>query len=771
MIKNLSRAGNRYAQVKLSRRALLLTSSLIVLPQVCFAQAAGSITAVESAPTTAELLNDEIVVTAQKREQRLQDVGISITALSGGQLAASGVRESVDIVAQVPNLQNSGGNGAGTNVNFSIRGVSLPDFNDLTESPVATYYDEIYLVPLGASSFPPYDISRVEVLRGPQGTLFGRNTTGGIVHFLTNRPEQGKLFLDGDLEYGSYNTVGGKLVANVPVTDSVALRLSGIYRQNDGWIKNNYGLEDGGQLKTYSVRGQLAYDAGGPLTADMKFEYGHTQGANAIYHQILATRNPLTGLAEANPGQAENPWKIGANTSPQGIKGSDSYTWDMHLNYDLGGATLTSVSGYNNFSRTLFEDCDGGPERLCQPLYTSDSNQFSQELRLSNSTPSTTWTVGGYYLHQSARIHQIIPIFVSDAGIPALVIEDQARLKLNSYAAFFNIEQRLSDHLSLSVGGRVTHDVKNFNQNLEQYTSDTNFFAVWPQNGFDFNRTTVVASNVFNKGTVGDIATLASTIVAAKAQLNYKPAAGTLLYASISRGVKAGGFNNGFIEVTTPSSDIPYKPELVYVYEGGIKTDIFDRLMTLNASGFYYDYNSYQAFSFIGLGGVISNKKARLYGGEVELTVRPARGLTANVGVGLLDTKVYEITTPGPAFRTYYRQMPLAAPWSVNGRIRYEFAFKQGTMGVQSSFKATDRFYNDLLNNPATVVPSYVTFDGGIDFTGPDDRLKVSAFVRNMFNRKYRERAFDLSTIFGTVYEQFGQPRWLGVSVGYKIGG
>ncbi|CAN5117020.1 TonB-dependent receptor [soil metagenome] len=739
--------------------------------QQTLAQSAGGdagATPVASAPSMDDV--GDIIVTAQKREERLQDVGISITALTGAQMAAAGVRESTDIVTQVPNLQNSGGNGPGSNVNFSIRGVSLPDFNDLTESPVATYVDEIYLVPLGAGSFPAYDLNRVEVLRGPQGTLFGRNTTGGIVHFITNRPEQQKTILDAGVEYGSYDTLRVNGTINVPLSNSVAARLGGIYQRNSGWIKNIYGLANGGALETYSGRAQIAFADGGPLTADTKFEYAHTNGANTIYHQVIASRDPTTGLVETPlPQDDDNPWKSGTNTSPHRIRGANSYTWSGHLNYDLGGIMLTSVSGFNHYDRDVIEDCDGGPNRLCQTQYTARSKQYSQELRLSGTSALSSWTVGAYYLHQGARVHQNVPIFVSDAGNPAVVVDAAAKLRLDSYAVFANFEHNFTDTLSLSAGARVTRDIKKFAQDLTYFTTDTNFFNVWPDQGFTFNRTAIVAENIFNKNVSGDLAKLANTSVAAKVQLNYKPARGTLIYGSISRGVKAGGFNNGFIEVTTPAADIPYGPELVYVYEAGIKTDLLDRHLTINASMFYYDYKSYQAYSFVGLGGVISNKDARLFGGELEVTARPFRGLIANVGVGLLDSKVYDIVTPGPAFQTYDRQMPLSAPWSVNGRVRYEFALAGGTMGFQTSFKATDAFKSDMLNNPATVVPSYLVVDGTIDFSDAKDRLRVSVFAKNIFNNKYRERAFDLSTTFNTVYEQFGPPRWIGVTLGYRL--
>lgn len=751
----------------------LLAGTAILLPVAAQAQqaAAAAVTTPDAAsPPVAGKESDEggIIVTAQKREQRLQDVGIAITALSGDTLTKIGVRESTDITAQVPNLQNNSVFGPGTNVNFAIRGVSLPDFNDLTEAPVATYIDEIYLVPLGAGSFPTFDVNRVEVLRGPQGTLFGRNTTGGIIHFVTNKADPEQTLVDVEAEIGRFNTRRGTAVVNMPLGGGFALRASGIYQQNDPWIHNLYDQRDAGEVKTYAGRLQLGFDNGGPLTGNAKFEYGHAEGATTVYHQVVTSRDPVTGLVETpGPGDTGNPWFQSTNRGPHMLKGANSYTGLLSLNYDFDSVQLASISGYNHYDRYTREDCDGGPDFLCNTAYMSHSNQFSQELRLFNNGDRTNWTVGIYYLQQNAGLKQIAPIFVDSAGSPFLVALAGADLRLRSYALFGNVEQKLTDRLTLIAGARVTKDVKNFNQLLSYFTTPDNFFEFWPNAPFSPRVGTVLAANDFNKATAGGLTRLDVTDVAARIQLNYK-LDNALLYASVSRGVKAGGFNNGFIDVATPLDKVPYKPELVYVYEAGVKSDLLDRRLTLNGSVFYYDYPRFQSFGFQSLGGFLQTRKANLYGAELELAARPVNGLTVALGGGLLHTTVRGITTPGPAFRTYDREMPLAPHWSLNGRIRYDHEASFGTIGVQADFKATAAYNTDALNNPATVVPSYVVVNGRIDLAPASSPFRVSFFVKNLFNRQYRISAFDLSTSYHTIYEQFAPPRWWGLSIGYR---
>ncbi|MCB2014607.1 MAG: TonB-dependent receptor [Sphingobium sp.] len=715
----------------------------------------------------------EIIVTAQKRAQRLQDVGISITALSSDVLESTGVRETVDVVNQVPNVQNVSVFGPGLNPNFSVRGVSLPDFNDFTESSVSTYIDEVYLVANGAGSFPAYDINRVEVLRGPQGTLFGRNTTGGIIHFITNKPDQDEILFDGEVEYGRYDTLRTTAAVNVPMGDGLAVRVSGLYQENDPWIKNLNGQPDAGELETYAIRGQLGFDNGGPFTGNFKVEYGHVEGVTGTYHHVFATRDPVTGLVETPaPSTGRSPRKTSRNNTLHELIGAGSYNAALNLNYDFGDVVLTSVSGFNHYSRDSIEDYTFGAYDG-QAYYQSQSEHFSQELRLAKSGPMTDWTMGVYYLRQNGRIHYSAPVFAADdrpgGGVPFFIADAEGSLRLRSYAIFGNIEHRFTDQLSLAVGARWTRDNKHFEQDLFYNLTDEALADFWPSRPFGANVTGVFASNIFTDETVGALTRSKKGSLAAKVQLNYKPNRDTLVYASVSRGTKGAGFNNGFIEISATSDQIPYKPELAYVYEVGVKTDLLDRKLTVNGSAFYYDYKSYHAFGFATIGGFIANNKARIYGAELEIMARPVDGLLVSLGGGLLDTKIYDVTTPPPALRTYDREMPLAAKWNLNGLVRYDFAALGGDMAVQADFRATSKYHSDIVNNPATQIPSYAVVNGRVEYRAPDDTWRVAAFVKNIFDKKYLTSAFDLTTSFATINEQFGQPRWWGISLGYKF--
>lgn len=708
----------------------------------------------------------EIIVTAQKRAQSAQAVGISITALGADTLRQMGVRDSTDIVAQVPNLQNASVFGPGTNVNLAIRGVALNDYNDGTEAPVAVYFDEIYMVPLGAGSFPAYDLNRVEVLRGPQGTLFGRNTTGGIIHYVTNKPELGKTSGGVELGYGSYDTREANGYVNLAAGSDFAVRAAGYYHKNDGWMKNSLGQPDSGVIDSHAARIQARYKSGG-LDANFKFEYAHAQGPATSYHGLPASRDPVTGVVQLD-GPDNSPWKVGENGDPNFLAGASSYNGGAYISYDFGDVTLNSVTGYNHYSRLSIEDCDGTAARTCQNSYDFTSRQYSQELRLSGKTSSLDWTLGAYYLDQKGDGHNTAPLFIQANGVPTLIVDAQYSQRLKSAALFANLDYHLSDQFSVIVGARFTKDKKSFSELLRYFATDTSFDDVWPKNPHDFNEIASIARVDFSPGTVGDLARINQGSLAAKVELNWKPEPGKMVYASVSRGIKGGGFNNGYFDLGTPASDIPYKGETVYAYEAGTKLDLLDRKLRVNGAVFYYDYKNYQTLTFINLGSAIRNRDAILYGAELELTAQPTDQLFLSLGGGLLDTKVKDV--PSPTNFVADREMLLAPKWSLNGMARYEFPVGPGSLSVQSDFKASAKYHADIINSPALDIPSYVVVNGRIEYTAPDERYRVALFVKNMFDNKYRIQAFDLTGNFNVIYQQFAPPRWFGISVSAKFG-
>lgn len=726
----------------------------------------------------------DIVVTAQKREQRLSDVGISVSALSDKTMTRLGMTDSTSIIGAIPNMENSPTYGPGTNPNFSIRGVSQNDFNDGTESPVAAYVDEVYLVPTGASSFSLYDMQRVEVLRGPQGTLFGRNSTAGLIHFITAKPtDEFEGSIAGEL--GSYRTREVTGVLNMPLGETLAVRLSGQYHYNTGWLDNRTGNRpDGGQSKTASIRAQLRYKPNDVITNNLKVSHDDARGVTyGNFHQATG-QDAVTG-DQFLIAPDQNFYGTGAGRDVFGYANEDKTDFgSVHrlrsanstlvtnkLDIDLDRVVVTSVTGFNRYERNQNEDCDGLQAKICQTHYNPVSRQFSQELRAFANLGTTRLTGGVYYLRHKIVQDTIAPLYLNTPTPIAILVQGEQVSK--SFAVFGNAEFDLSPKLTFIVGARGSRDKKHFEQVLSYGLpcDEANPFPGYEGlSGTEVPVCGTLASNVFTDETAGSLTRISKDTWSAKAELDYRPTQGVLIYGSISRGVKSPGFNNGVVAIGLPPSGYQFKSETLIAYETGVKSSLFDRRATFDLSGFYYDYNNFDTLSFEGIGSLITNTDARLYGMEAELTVKPVPELTLRVNGGYTHSKLFDVANAGQVVAD--RQMPLAPKWTTSALIRYDLPVMQGkyNLGLQASGRARGSFYSTPGNDSAGVNPSFGIVDARVDLTEISDRYSVALSVRNLFDKKYISAIFLGTGIAGYRFGQYGQPRWVSLEFNYRFG-
>jgi len=727
----------------------------------------------------------EIVVTAQKREQALSKVGISITALSGNEIAQAGIKDSMQIVNSVPNMENQSIYGPGSSTNFSIRGVAQNDYNDGTESPIATYVDEIYMVPNGAGAFPLYDMERVEVLRGPQGTLFGRNSTGGLIHFISAKPVD---YFEGMLsgQIGSYRTREITGMLNVPINEHLAARVAGQYHTNAGWVHNVTGNQpDGGQIKTGSIRGQIKWTPSSTITNNLKMSYDHASGAQSgVYHEAIginATSGDQfllgpgqdfygTGPQRDSNGQPNFTNRTTDNGQPRLLRGVNSTNIANRFDIKLDRLTISAVTGYNRYFRAQVEDCDGTQVRACQTQYQTRSRLFTQELRLNADFDDIKFTGGLYYLHHRLSLDNIAPLFLDTPGQIALTAV--AKQISQSYAIYGNVEYQFTPELKLVVGARGSKDKKHFQQvlNVNLPCDATNPFA-----GYDTLRPSdvpvcgIAASNVFTDAAVGGLTRISKNTWSAKAELDFTPSPTTLIYGSISRGVKSPGFNNGFISAGLPASAFQFKSETLVAYEAGLKSQFFNRHASLSLAGFYYDYTNYDTLNYIGVGSFIDNHDAKLYGAEAELQFHPIHGLTLNASAGYTHSKLDSVANAGLVVAD--RQMPLAPKWTLNGMARYETevpAIKQ-VVGVQIDARARANYYANPGNDSAARLPSIGVVDARIDVSNINKDYTLALVVKNAFNKRYISSIFLEQGIAGYRFGNYGMPRWFSAELTYKF--
>lgn len=736
---------------------------------------------------------DEIIVTAQKREQNLQDVSISVTAFSGDVLKELGFTNSIDIVAQTPGLSYGTPNGEGNNASLTLRGVGLNDFNDNNEGPVAVYIDENYVSALMGVTFQMFDLERVEVLRGPQGTLYGRNSTGGLMKFITRKPTED---LNGyvDASYGSYNSVKIEGALGGSIADGIMARISLARNYHDPYVKNlNEGFEDPNNTNNEAIRGQLLLEPSSNVSILLNGHYAKndarmgswqnratgfgtvdgqetfvTLGANDTVTDVDCNADFVVDAGDTRTGTDcfgfrdtdGSPWKGTYDRNGVLLVKNEGFSGTLEWNIDEN-TTLTAITGYEKFQRKFEEDTESGPFPLINPTFAATVKQFSQEIRLSGETSKMRWLVGGYYFNHDVNGTPQLDL----TGLDFLNLDVNYTQKSESVAMFGQVEYDLNEELVLTGGLRYTREDKS----LDYVVTDTSGFLtdiIGLPNNIVFD---------FTESSVGDLTKVSDNYLTWRTGLDWKPTEDSLYYVTWSRGVKSAGFNTGFLDETgffgsNSTDQVPYVSEKLTSYEVGFKREgLFGGTTRINAAAFYYDYKDFQAFTFQGLTQLIINADATIKGGEVEITSSPVSGLDFMLGVSYLDATAKDIVSPTGEIRD--RQMVLAPKWQLNGVVRYEVPIaNEASIAAQVDFNFQTRAFFDIQNYDAGQENGYSRWNIRLFYNSPDHRWKFYAQVENLFNEQYKIYTFDFTPTFGFQQEAFGRPRWYSLGVTYNFG-
>ncbi|MGE0180050.1 MAG: TonB-dependent receptor, partial [Sphingomonas sp.] len=586
----------------------------------------------------------DIIVTAQRREQRLQDVSLSATAFTGDQVAALGVLDADDIADLTPNV--TAVNVFGNNLpNFSIRGVGLNSFAPNNSSPVAVHVDEVYYGYGVMLNFALFDIERVEVLRGPQGTLYGRNTTGGAISYLSRRPT--REFEAGlTVGFGNFDNLQTEAFISGPLGENISGRLSGTYRRQwSGPYFNRFLNERHGEVDQLAFRAQLQFEPSENVTINLNIHGGRDRSDLAQYNMLPSGTAPgaspfcpqlLNGTlrgGEANCigfiGEQEpdtDPFTAAPGFRP--FMRLDQLGGVLTVNADLGFATLTSVTGYETLDRFVAEDADGFPQIIVDDYYENNIDQFSQEFRLAGGNESRfSWLLGAYYLTDTidSPRFEAKSFFARGIGVNVTSVQDT-----ETFAVFGQGEWQFAPQWRLVAGLRYTWEARSFEATNNFTTGDPNIITTAP--GMP---TTLLAS-------ANDRATFDN--ISGRLALEFRPDGNTLLYASVSRGFKSGGFNGNFAFSNAQFNR--FDPENLYAYELGARLTLVEGRLFWNSAIFYYDYQDIQAVGnfLTTVGGqpanlfVLANlADARTYGAETEIWWRPNRHWDVRLAAGFLD--------------------------------------------------------------------------------------------------------------------------------------
>jgi len=720
-----------------------------------------------TAPTTDEGSLGDIVVTAQRRSESLREVPIAITVVDGASIRETGANQLADITQRAPSLNFTATPGV---PNFAIRGVGTNSFDYGIESAVGIAVDDVNItlprfVPLNSLA----DVERVEVLRGPQGLLFGKNTTAGLISITTARPELGRFGSSGRVQAGERDQVQTQAVVNLPIGQSAALRLVGGYQ----YQKPVTDLVGPGRLdpvRRYFGTAKLLWEPTDRLSLYAIADYQNNGGIEA-YSTIRkfggndATPIPAAfrPLAPANFVLTQNT-ALGVVASPRNNKtavGSTdirrderSFGAQFTASYDAGPFAITSVTAYRDLNARANNDVDQTPVPFFDTnIANSQSNQFSQELRVNNTGPGfLDYTAGLYFFRQhiDAQILQSGTFGVFPASTPVRLspVNGQSNFDYDSksYAAFAQATFNLTPELRLIVGGRYTRD------EIDSTTTVTRVTGVC-------NLVTFLLSG--GRNCVG---ALAAPIVADRGVDGFSGRAGVEyevgtanLYATYTRGYKGPAVSSA------AGAAFAVDPEKVDAYEIGAKIDLADRRISLNLAGFINDFRDFQAQVFDqslngGLGtfrtGNASTLKTR--GIEAEALVRPIRGVTLSGGVTYLDTEYGDYLVscyfgqtaaqgcnlPGPSFNAAGSPLVGASKWttSLAGNVEQPVG-RDLKVFVNADWRYRSSFYY-AINDPNTIQSGFSVVNVTAGLADIGDHARVSVFVRNLFDKRYAAAIF-----------------------------
>jgi iron complex outermembrane receptor protein len=742
---------------------------------------ASALTAPAFAQQTDDTVLEQIVVTAQKREQNLQDVGISVAALDSEALYNRGVTASTSLGAITPGLVVTDYGNPVITV-FTLRGVSQFDFADHQEAPVAAFVDGSYVPYLSAVGMNFFDLERVEVARGPQGTLFGRNATGGVISLVSAKPTENPEGY-ADVRVGNFGALRAEGAIGGPLSDSVRGRLSVLKDQHDGYFKNALG-PDKGDADNISWRAQLAADLGERGSLGLIVRGSRDRSSTSPYEARAAYPDPTTGVIRSGDAQAHrdfcasyfgadipngavdclsgdtatgDPYRIRHNRG--GAFERDYYGATATVNWDFGAVQLASISSYGTLEKNYDdEDSDGTSLDTLYFGQSVDTDDYSQELRLSGEGERLNWVAGAYYLHIDGDYGASTGYFLFDPTLQAESV-NQYRLTTRSWAVFAQTEIKLSSRLTLTAGGRWTDDDKRFA--LATDCSGAGCDAL------GLTDPSLVQGTGFDASVPGADTTRSSGNWDAKLQLGFQANDNLLLYAGVTRGTKAGGYNGGASAFYSVDQVI-FDDEELTSYEAGVKSLFADGRVRLNGSVWYYDYANVQVFSQLGPATVTFNRDGEAHGAELELAARVARGFDVGVGISILSTQldpidVQNILTGEISQRG--QEMVNAPGATVNVTARKEWPVGPGRLSLQADATWSDDRKLNLIDNPATRQSAYTLANLRLGYAAPDDRWEVALYGQNVTNEEYRTVATPFVNFTGAVLELYGPPRTYGASL------
>ncbi|NIB38898.1 TonB-dependent receptor [Pseudomaricurvus alkylphenolicus] len=731
------------------------------------------------------LMLEEVVVTATKRAESLQDVGVSVNAFSAEALERAAVQNSDEVLLKVPNLEIQSNN-ASTNANIYLRGMgtSGPGFN--TVSGVGIYSDEVSLNSPVVNILQVYDLERVEVLRGPQNTLYGRNTTGGAVNFISRKPEiGGELNGYAKVNYGKYEQMDIEGAVGAPIGENAAFRIAGQAQSRDGYNENPFLGGDDTEREKYAVRAQLAYEPSENVAILLKAHAEKVRDTNVRWKSI--------GVRDPNdPSQpCPNAIKLGGNcVDRNGFRDTDdndknfANLVDPANNVDAGGAsvhvtvdldngmTLTSITAYEQNEYENQEDSDASPATIFHFNQVSEADQVTQELRLASSPDNDLRWIAGLYGFWEETQGDTGPIF---AGMN-MVNMTRLDLETEVYSAYGEIEYDVSDELTVIGGLRYTAEEKTgTNQTAVRFFSEVGEFLT-PEDGQDTMDYDTLTAIPYAMGMDFNSELDAKWEEwGAKIGVEYVLNEDVMLYGNISRGFKGGNFSAAPLQAIAGTADTPVDPEIVLSYEAGAKATLADGAATLNFAVFFSDYTDQQVLRLtnspgFGLAAALVNiGGSEIYGAEMDLQWVVSEGLFVDAGLGLLRSEIQEyVDDEGNDFAG--NELTNAPELTASLSMRKEWELDNGhlfSIGGDVRYSAERQFNlnnSDLLNDDSY---ARLNLQAMYEF-GEEGQHRVLVWGKNVTNELWFRNKSDFSSQ-GFIQSIVSEPATYGLTFSTKF--
>ncbi len=733
----------------MTKTALLISVGLsILVPGQLAAQSTEPAPDVAAEADDQAALDGEIVVTAQRRSESLQNVPISITALTADQLASAGVASTQDLTLATPGLLWAK---SSNNSQPTIRGIGSRNASAGDEPNVATFIDGVYQPEQATTAQELSNVERIEVLKGPQGTLFGRNATGGAINIVTKKPSF-ETTGDAGLTYGRYDYLKGTAYLSGPiVADTLAASVAATGLRDDGYIHNIYLDTRQGQRKAAIIRAKLLFVPSDDVEIQLNGLYNYS------WDNVTYSGQPLAGNSQARRATAaQNPQNLPidirvpteaytSSTSTVPYFRLNQYLVDGHVSVDLGGAVLSGLASWSETHGFSHSVTDISPLSLSINDFRQRGRAYNQEITLTSDTDGRlSWLVGATGF-QSRTLYDPLTS-ISPTTTTRLVYGQKSK----AIAGFAEATYEAIDHLFLTAGIRYSWDQKQ-----------------------SYNRPLATGVVTEGKASWKDWSP--------RAVVRYEFGRGSNVYASYTQGYKAGTFNATTINGTL----IPANPERIEAFEIGVKTQPAPGI-TVNAAAFHYNYTDLQVSLVTTVNNQIATllqnaPKAEVDGFEMDVSARVTEGLRLNAGLSLLRPRIVDFVNASVNIPIFVGGLPagnstagpvdvsgndlIRAPrWTLNFGANYDTPFAGGTLTFNASAFFSGRYFVELTNRVKQ--PAYEVVNASVAWRSPDDHWRLSVFGQNLTNQKYYAGAIITNFADNISYQK---PRWFGVSAGYSF--